>query len=127
MQQRKLQVRFDCREGPRRLTIPRFVKTFEHTVSVIDNKKAVSGRKKSVRTVENIAYVQQVLTRSQIKFIKRLSQQLGLKQKSTPTIVRQGLNLFLYKIQMQQSPDDVDTGESPSVVHLFNTWKKIQQ
>jgi hypothetical protein len=58
------------------------VKKFEQTASVIANKKGVFGRKKSVRTP------QEVFTRSPSKFIKRLSQQLRLKQTSTLTIAQ---------------------------------------
>jgi hypothetical protein len=43
--QRDFQVRFDCREDPRRSTIERLVKKSEQIGSVIDNKKALLANK----------------------------------------------------------------------------------
>jgi hypothetical protein len=94
--QPEFQLRFDCREGPRISATEKLVKQFEQIDSVSDNKDVV-GRKKSVRTPENIAYVQEVFNCRPNKYVQQLSQQLDLKKISTFTIVRQD------KIQMQQS------------------------
>jgi hypothetical protein len=44
---------------------------------MINNKKGVVGKKKSVRTPENIHYFEQALIQSFSKSIKHLSQQLN--------------------------------------------------
>jgi hypothetical protein len=71
---------------------------------VLDKESVV----KFVKTPENIARVQTALTRSSGKSVKRLSQERGLKQSSTLTIIRKYLKMFPYKIQMQQALADVD-------------------
>jgi hypothetical protein len=55
---------------------------------VIDNKKGVVSKQKSVRTLENIHHVQQALMKSPRKSVKRLSQQLNLEVSSIYRIFR---------------------------------------
>jgi hypothetical protein len=54
---------------------------------MIDNKKGVVGKKKSVRSPENIRRVQQVLTQSPRKSVKHVSQQRNLGASSTYRII----------------------------------------
>jgi hypothetical protein len=80
-----------------------------------------------VRAPENIARVEEVLTLTPRKSVKRLSQQLDLKQTPTLIIVRQDLRMFPYKIQMQESMNDVGK-ESRLVLcnYYANIWKTTQ-
>jgi hypothetical protein len=72
MVQREFQVKSECRKAPSRSAINRLVNKFEMTGSMIDNKKGVVSKKKSVRTPENIHHIQ-VLMQIPRKSVKHLS------------------------------------------------------
>lgn len=73
-----------------------------------------------MRTLENAAYVQDVLPRNQRNCFKDLCQQPRLREQSTPSTVRRGLNLFLHKNRIKNDK------QIAFMVHLFDMWKKTQ-
>jgi hypothetical protein len=79
---------------------------------------------KVVRAHENIAHVQTVLMHCPGKSVKQVSQELGLKQSSTLTIMRKDLKILPCKIQMQQALTHVDENRQVIFCHYFNNiWK----
>jgi hypothetical protein len=71
-----IQVKSECVKAPSRSEVNRLVNKFEMTGSMINNKKDVVSKKKSVRTAENICCFEQAMMQSPRKSIKHLSQQL---------------------------------------------------
>jgi hypothetical protein len=59
--QREFRVKFEYGKAQRQSVTNRLVNKFEKTGNVIDNKKGVVGKKKSLRTPENIHRVEQAL------------------------------------------------------------------
>jgi hypothetical protein len=89
---------------------------------VIDNKKGVVSKKKSVRTPENIHRVQQALTQSPRKSVKRLCHQLNFGASSTYRIIREDVKLFPYRIP---EADKAKRVRFCGDVKIF--WRTMQQ
>lgn len=74
-----------------------------------------------MRTLENIARIQEVLTRNPRRPVKRLSQHLDLKQSSTLLNVRQDLKMF-HNRSNNPSPMLTKKREPPFVDHFSRIW-----
>jgi hypothetical protein len=86
-------VKFACRKALRS-AINRIVNKFLMTGDM-NKKKSGVHKKKSVKTPQNILFVEVVIMQSPRKSVKRLSQQLNLGTFSTYWIIREDVKLFL--------------------------------
>ncbi|XP_039301292.1 uncharacterized protein LOC120356416 [Nilaparvata lugens] len=87
-------------EAPNESTVRRLMKKFFETGSTVDLKSP--GRRRSVRTKQNIALVRDSVAVSPAKSIRRRAQQLRLKCSSVRRILRYDLQCHPYKIQLTQ-------------------------
>ena len=85
------------------------VHKFETTGSVLDNLAGNVGRPITARTPENIAAATRLLDDQPGTSVREAARELGGSVASTWRMMRIDLNLFPYKMQIQQqlSPDDV--------------------
>ena len=89
---------------------------FQATGSIYSNqaksKTSKNGRKKTVRTPENIDPVMDSVERSQKKSIRRWAQLLGLTRSSVQRILEVDLHLYPYSIQIKDKFTDADKAKS---------------
>ncbi|KAL4125925.1 hypothetical protein QTP88_010162 [Uroleucon formosanum] len=103
---RKLRTILGYRGAPTATTITRLVSKFEETGSTANIKSP--RRKRSQRTNENIAVVNDSVIVSPSKSIRRRSQQLGIGISSLQRILKNDLHLHAYKIQLTQELKPAD-------------------
>lgn len=94
--------------APNESSVRRLISKFETTGSVINIKK--TGRRRLVRTDENIAIVNDSVTVSPTRSIRRRSQQLNLSSTSLQRILSKDLHMHAYKVQLTQEVKPTDHG-----------------
>ncbi|PSN54345.1 hypothetical protein C0J52_16036 [Blattella germanica] len=87
------------RDAPSRLTIGRIYEKFVRTGSVQDDCKGNSGRKRSVRTEENIINVQGAMVASPTKSTRRLARETKISRRSLIRILHYDLGMKPYHLQ----------------------------
>lgn len=97
---RRLRVVFHQNHVPSDTAIRNLMAKFELTGSVLDVKTPL--RHRNVRSVENIARVNESVTESPKTSIRRRSQQLAISRSSLQRILAKDLRLHAYKIQLTQ-------------------------
>ena len=118
--------RFHCRNFPSKSTIVGWVTKFREHGTVVDLcSKATggtySGRKKSARTVDNIAAVRNTVGRSPKKSVGRRSQELGMTKESLRRVLTSDLHLYAYKIQIKLQLTDADKKKRLTMREWFCT------
>jgi hypothetical protein len=88
--QRNFKRHFQTRKSPSRNAILRYVQAFHKRGSVADKPHAV----RTVRTSETVLRIQEALTQSPGKSLRRLSQQVGASVSTVHKIVKTDLRLF---------------------------------
>ncbi|PSN49885.1 hypothetical protein C0J52_15984 [Blattella germanica] len=96
------------RDAPSRLTIGRIYEKFVRTGSVQDDCKGNSGRKRSVRTEENIINVQGAMVASPTKSTRRLARETKISRRSLIRILHYDLGMKPYHLQVVQQLTDAD-------------------
>lgn len=97
---RRLRVVFHQNHIPSNTAIRNLMAKFERTGSVLDVKSPL--RPRNVRSVENIAMVNESVTESPKTSIRHRSQQLAISRSSLQRILTNDLRLHAYKIQLTQ-------------------------
>lgn len=75
---------------------------FEAIGTVADDNESCTGRPRSARTEENVELARQLFDEEPSTSTTKAAQELGVSQPTMHRIVRKDLNLFPYKIQVQQ-------------------------
>ncbi|KAJ4425791.1 hypothetical protein ANN_27416 [Periplaneta americana] len=111
--QRAYRRHFHVRHCPHQTTILRLVARFRQNYSVCDRPR--TGRRRSVRTPENIERVRDSINDKPETSTRRRAAQLGMNRRSLQRILRTDLKLFAYKLQLVQrvSPADAQARLSP--------------
>ncbi|XP_065642687.1 protein GVQW3-like [Hydra vulgaris] len=98
--QREYQKRHRNQSTPDKKTIHALSHQFEQYGTTLDSHH--SGRPRTARSEENIARVRESAAESPKTSIRRRAQQLNISQRSLRRILKKGLHLFPYKIQLVQ-------------------------
>ena len=103
--QRAYRWHYNVRQAPNQSTIDRLVERFGQQGSVSNLPR--TGRQRSVRTAENIAFVEDSIAENPGTSTRRRATQIGMSRRSLQRILRE-LHLFPYKIQMLQALQPTD-------------------
>lgn len=106
---RKLRVIFGREGAPNVSTIRRVINKFEETGSIMDGKSPV--RRRTGRSLENIAAVNESVAETPGTSIRHRSQQLQISRSTTQRILTKDLHLHPYKIQLTQELKPTDHGQ----------------
>ena len=98
--QRDFKSYFKVKRSPSAREIRNYVKKFRETASA--QPSTSSGRRRSVRTPENIEAVRDAVLKSPTRSTRKLSQALDIKRTSLMRILKGDLKLYPYKIQVCQ-------------------------
>lgn len=107
------------RDAPSRLTIGRIYEKFVRTGSVQDDCKGNSGRKRSVRTEENIINVQGAMVASPTKSTRRLARETKISRRSLIRILHYDLGMKPYHLQVVQQLTDADKQARVNAAHIL--------
>ncbi|PSN51890.1 hypothetical protein C0J52_11594 [Blattella germanica] len=113
------------RDAPSRLTIGRIYEKFVRTGSVQDDCKVNSGRKRSVRTEENIINVQGAMVASPTKSTRRLARETKISRRSLIRILHYDLGMKPYHLQVVQQLTDADKQARVNGIQLVQVRRTI--
>ena len=121
--------RFNFNNFPHKFQITRWVKKFRDTGTLIKStkkgQKSTSGRKLTARSPENVDAVRDSVWRSPKKSLRRRSQELGLSHSSVHRILKNGLHLYPYRIQIKQTLTRNDMAKRVEMCQWFES--KIEE
>lgn len=123
--QRAYRRHFHVRHCPHQTTILRLVARFRQNYSVCDRPR--TGRRRSVRTPENIERVRDSINDNPETSTRRRAAQLGMNRRSLQRILRTDLKLFPYKLQLVQRVSPADAQARLRYAVRFQNLAREQQ
>ena len=113
---RALRPIYGVHNRPTERTIRHTIGKLKNNLTLLDDTRPI--RPRAVRTVENIAAVNESFAKDLEESIRRQSRQLGLSYGTTWAILRKDLGLKAYKIQLVQELKPADLPKR----HNFSRW-----
>ena len=122
--QEKFRRHFRCRHAPSKSRIFDWTKKFRkhgtvHNFNSKCLKDTYSGRSVNARTERNIDVVRDSVGRSPKKSIRRHSQELGIPRESTRRVLKLDINLYPYRIQINQKLTQADIDKRVTMCEWF--------
>lgn len=112
---RRLRGIFGRQNAPNMSTVQRLIQKFEGTGSTVNRKVAV--RRRTTRSLENIAVVHESVTENPQTSIRRRSQQLDISRSTLHRILTKDLHMHAYKMQLLQELKPQDHGQRREFVN----------